>query len=102
MGLVRHVIEEQFQITDMGLVSLLVERKINNMQPALKPREDVEMCDRTVWEMLVLLMDQGWRAFPDPPTSPFFGHVDLHVLIFCDVAASRFFETCTNIRPDFL
>ena len=64
LALVRNISEGQFQITDTGLDSLTVERKIKDMQPALKPRAGVEMCDRTVWEMLVILMEQGWRALP--------------------------------------
>jgi hypothetical protein len=64
LALVRNISEVQFQITDMGLDSLTVERKMQDMQPALKPRAGVELCDRTVWEMLVILMEQGWRALP--------------------------------------
>ena len=64
LGLVRALTEGQFQITDMGMASLTVERKVHSMQPAFLPRDDVALSERTVWELLVLLMEQGWRALP--------------------------------------
>ena len=69
-GLVREVRQDVFQLTMKGQEHLRMKTFLTQFEQVLMCRPDISVEDRTTWELMRELSNDGWDALPAPRQCP--------------------------------